>query len=489
MTVNIKYSRKYQLVIQTGLILCSVSDGFIFGQMSGMIDALQGKDDTIIMTPEDISLMAAVVNLSCIGGFMIVGIMTEYFGRRLTISILTLPVAVCWIMIYYACNKFIILLSRIILGVSYGGILVLCHVCVGEYSPSNLRQICFNLMAGVGSLLGSFSGHMLSIFFNWRTVALLGLIPTMLSCILPFFWVESPSWLASKGRFDESRKSFKKLHYMDKENEKELENLIALEKTKVVALKSNSANTPAKTIWRACQQLYLWKIIFLCLMTNVYRVAAGRILFNTMALTIFQDFTGESKLWLVTLLIDGFGILGALLSCVFVSLFRMRSLLFVLGTIGNIVLIILSFVLYYRPDVDGETAWIKACLLALYLIIVNSGPYPVLETILAEVYPLEAKAFCIFIVGSVTGAMQFLAINLAQKMFACIGYHGSFLINSFLTFVSLGYLWVYLPETKGKTLQEIELYFKKGFIDSVELDNSDKDCDFKIMLRDTLKEV
>ncbi|VVD01920.1 unnamed protein product [Leptidea sinapis] len=325
-------------------------------------------------------------------------------------------------------------------------------------------------MAGVGSLLGSFSGHMLSIFFNWRTVALLGLIPTMLSCILPFFWVESPSWLASKGRFDESRKSFKKLHYMDKENEKELENLIALEKTKVVALKSNSANTPAKTIWRACQQLYLWKIIFLCLMTNVYRVAAGRILFNTMALTIFQDFTGESKLWLVTLLIDGFGILGALLSCVFDEKF-------VICIRNN------------RPDVDGETAWIKACLLALYLIIVNSGPYPVLETILAEVYPLEAKAFCIFIVGSVTGAMQFLAINLAQKMFASIGYHGSFLINSFLTFVSLVYLWVYLPETKGKTLQEIELYFKKGFIDSVELDNSDKDCDFKIMLRDTLKET
>ncbi|XP_050674151.1 probable metabolite transport protein CsbC isoform X2 [Leptidea sinapis] len=470
-------------------MLCSISDGFIFGQMSGMIDALKGSDHSIMMTAEDISLMAALVNIACVGGFFVVGIVTEIFGRRKTIMILTLPLAFCWIVVSFARSKTILIITRIIVGITYGGISLLSHITVGEYAPYNLRQIYFNFVAGTGSLLGSFLGHILSTFLNWRTVALIGLIPTLLSCIIPIFWVESPPWLASKGRYGECQKAFKQLHFMDKESEKELEDLIALEKTKCSVIKSDSAFAPVKTMWRACQQLYLWKIILLSLMTNVYRIAAGRVLFNTMAITIFKDFTGQSKLWLVTLIIDGFGIFGALLSCLLVSVFNMRSLLFVLGSAGNVVLIILSIVLYSWPDIDSNFAWVKALLLALYLIIVNSGPYPVLETLLSEIYPLEAKVFCIFIVGSISGVLQFLAIKFSPILFISIGYHGVFLINAALIFISLIYLWKYLPETKGKTLPEIELFFKKGFIDTIDKHNFDRESDYNIMLKENLPQT
>ncbi|VVC93437.1 unnamed protein product [Leptidea sinapis] len=440
-----------------------MSDGFIFGQMSGMIDALLGEDHSIEMTPDDVSLMAALINSTCLVGFIVAGVVTEIFGRRRALTVLTMPLAVCWIVVYFTTTKTVLLLTRLIVGVTFGGVLSISFICVGEYAPPNMRQVFNNVVNGVGSQFGSALGHILSIFINWRIVALIGLLPAIMSSVIPIFWVESPSWLASKGRFDECRKAYRSLHAMNSEDENELENLIALEKKKNAAIKEkNHTPTPiGRLIW-ACKQLYVWKIIFLGVMTNIYRIAAMRIIFNTMALTILRDLTGYANLWMTVLLVDGFGLIGAIISCVFVKLFKLRSLLFVLGIIGNIVLIILSIVLYLRPEIDFWMSWVKALLLALYLIIVNSGPYPALETLYTEIYPLEIKAFGIFVTATVAGIFQFLAVKYSPGLFASIGYHAVFLIYAFIIFVVLGYLWIALPETKGQTLQQIESYFHKS---------------------------
>ncbi|XP_050671625.1 facilitated trehalose transporter Tret1-like isoform X2 [Leptidea sinapis] len=450
-----------QLVVQIGLLLCSISDGFIFGQMSGMVDALLGDDHSVEMTPEEVSLMAALINITCIGGYLLVGIITEISGRRRPITFLAMPLAICWIVVFYTRNKVVLLMTRVVVGISFGGILSLCIICVGEYTPPNMRPLSLNLVLGVGGQTGCTLGHVLSIFFNWRTVALIGLVPTMLSCIMTAFWVESPSWLASKGRFQECQDAYKSLHVMNQEKETELEKLIAFEKLKNVASKETNSPKPAKKLIWACKQMYLWKIILLSTMLNVYRVAAGRMLFYTMALTIFKELTGYSNLLMMTLLIDGFGIIGAMMSCVLMKLYRIRSLLLLSATLGNVLLIALSIVLYYYPNVDDGTGWCKAILLALYLVIVNSGPYPATETLYSEIFPLEAKSFCIFIIGIISSIMQFLAILLAQHMFQNIGYSAVFMINALIVFISLGYLWIFLPDTKDKTLQEIELLFKK----------------------------
>ncbi|VVC93434.1 unnamed protein product [Leptidea sinapis] len=475
-----------QILIQIGLLLCSISDGFIFGQMSGMVDALLGDDHSIDMTPDEVSLMAALINLTCLGGLFIVGIITEKFGRRRTITFLSMPLVICWIVVYYARSKLVIIATRVIVGISFGGILSLCFICVGEYAPSNIRPLALNLSLGVGGQIGSTLGHVLSIFLNWRTVALIGLVPTILSCIVTAFWVESPSWLASKGRYKECQEAYRSLHVMNQEDETELENLIALEKLKSAAVKENNSPKPMKRLIWACKQLYLWKIIFMTIVTHVYRVAAGRMLFCTMALTIFKDLTGYANLWMVTSLIDGFGIIGAAMSCVFIRLFKLKSLLFIMGSLANVVLITLSIILYFYPNVDSNITWVKAILLAIYLIVINAGSYPAIDTLYAEIFPLEAKAFCLFVVGLVSCVLQFLAIQFAQNMIHSIGYSAVFLIKALVSFIALVYLYKFLPETKGKTLQEIELILKKGSkIDGNDLRNDVQVSDCMLQKEET----
>lgn len=403
---------------------------------------------------------ASTINITCFCGFGVITILTEMFGRRKTITIVSTPVLVCWIMVYFAQDKYTLLASRAIVGASYGGVLMLTYINIAEYVTPSIRSLCLNLMSAFGSSAGTLLGHILSLFLHWRNVALIGLLPTAISAILPLFWVESPSWLATKGKFEECEIAFKKLRIQDKDAELELKVLVNSQRGNCNAKSGNVLTSLVSTYVKACKEKYYRRISVLVLVIAMYRVAAGRIMFNTLIITMLQDITGTSDILFSTLLVDGCSLVGAGVSCIFVSRLQMRTLLFTSGPIANIIQIILALCLYLWTDNGFYVRWIKVSLLALYSVLISAGPYAVLETLLSELHPLDIKASSIFVMGAVAGVLQFLHIKLASQMISVIGYHGVFLCNAGIVFGCLIYLYFYLPETKGRTLQEIQFYFR-----------------------------
>ncbi|XP_045534568.1 facilitated trehalose transporter Tret1 [Papilio machaon] len=393
---------------------------------------------------------------------------TEKVGRRRAIAILSLPMILTWIMLYFARSFAILVASRVIVGISYGGVILLTYVTTAEYTTTKQRAAFVTIVTAVGPSIGTALGHVLSILMHWRTVALIGIIPTALSIVLPLFWVESPSWLASKGRFEESMAAYRELHGRSEATEVELKLLVNFEKTK------QNEFTPNKKLYLsmfekiilALKQMYFWKISLLVAVISVYRVAGGRILYNTLAITMLQEMTENSNILMSTLLVDGFIVTGSILPVYLFRKMKTRTLLFLFGLTSNIVLIVLSACLYYIPRENVYFAWVCSSLLAFYFIIAYAGPYAVLELLLSELYPLELKSFCTFLYGTFAGFATFLSIKLAPTMFDSMGYHGVFLLNATIVFLCLGYLWFYLPETKGRTLQEIEQYFRNGNFDN-----------------------
>lgn len=379
-------------------------------------------------------------------------------------------------MLYFGRHKEILLASRIIVGISYGGILVVVHISVGEYTSPHWRGFFLNLISCVGSLFGSFMGHILSILMHWRNVALIGIIPTVLAAFIPLFWKESPSWLASKGRFQECEIAFEALHIPSKSSKNELKLLINIEKRKQdrLKIKKNTRVSYVRKICSAFKQKYFWNIFFIALAANTYRVANGRILFATFAITILQEITGNSSILYFTICVDGFAIFGAAISCILLKRFKMRSLLFSTGAISICILSLLALFLYIWPENTSLLSWVKVFLLSLYFITVTAGPYPVVETLMTEIFPLELKTFCLTTHATICGILQFLSIKLAPSMFLSIGYHGVFFLHVIITFLCLFYLYFYLPETKSKTLQEIEMTFRKDHhVTDIELDKNE----------------
>lgn len=402
---------------------------------------------------------AAIINVTCFLGFGVVVGLTEVFGRRKTLTIISLPVLICWLMVYFAQDKSMLLASRAVVGSAFGGVLVMTYINVGEYVSPNMRSFCLNIMLGIGTSLGTMLGHILCLFMHWKTVALIGLIPSALSAFMPLFWVESPSWLATHKRFDECEEAFKALHISTEASERELRMLIECQKNqKIIPKGSNPYIQLMKKFIEMCKTRYYWKTALLTIIICFYRVAAGRILLTTLAITIIHDITGAADIIEYTVMVDGFALIGSGISCVLVSKFKMRPLLICSGIISNSIQIIFALSLYLWQD--QHMAWVKISLLALYYITVTAGPYSVIETLLTELQPLEIKTINCLFIGTIVSVVQYLHIQFATKMFAGIGYHGVFFLDSAIVFICLIYIYFQLPETKGRTLQEIEYYFK-----------------------------
>ncbi|CAH2064585.1 unnamed protein product, partial [Iphiclides podalirius] len=457
-----------QSLVISGLVICSITNGFIFGQMSGMLADLHINKNSTGITDDEISWIASSINVTSVCGFAFAACLTEKVGRRRAFTGLALPIVANWILLYYADGFPLLMISRIIVGVCFGGVLLMNIISTGEYTSPNNRAFYLNMITSVGPAVGTALGHVFGLLYHWRIVSLIGIIPTALGALLPCFWVESPSWLASKGKFEECDKAFRSLHGHRPGAEVELQLLTELEKCKLRKMKEIDSNTGVNKLLTAAKRKYFWHLLLLSCVINVYVVAAGKLLFSTLAITMLQEITGSPDILLFTLIVDGFSILGSCLSCVLIKRVSMRGLLFSTGIVANILLIILSACLYFKPEKDLYFPWINSILLGLYFIVVNAGPYPVLEALMGEIFPLELKAYCFFLSGIVLGLLLFLSLKTASFLFATIGYHGVFLLNTGVMSICLLYVWIRLPETKGRTMQEIEMYFKNNKFDKVE---------------------
>ncbi|XP_038214564.1 sugar transporter ERD6-like 4 [Zerene cesonia] len=446
-----------KVLVIIGLLFSNISDGYIFGQLSGMIDALRAPDSPIPVTEEDISWIASILNLMCLCGFALFAIVDQFMGRGKSVMFLSTPILATWIMLYYAQSKAMLLISRVIVGTFFGSILMVSYANIGEYISPDNRALYTNLVCGAGPIIGIMLGHILSILFNWRLVALLGIIPTSMSIILPIFWVESPSWLASKGRFEDCKQAFVALRGSSKEACDELDTLITYEKAKQRAFKLQNRHTMFSKLLIAFKHKYFWKVMGLTVISIVYRVASGRILFSTFAITLMQEITGSSNILLFTLAVDMFTISGVLLSCFLIKKLKIRTLIINFGIISNTILTVLAICLCYLPTTNIYFSCIRVFLLASYFIILSAGPYAVLEALISEIFPLEIKSFCMFLLGLAGSPLQFLSVKLAPSMFSSIGYHGVFFLNA---------------ETKGRSLQEIETYFRQGSFE-IKCENSE----------------
>ncbi|XP_052746355.1 uncharacterized protein LOC112045175 [Bicyclus anynana] len=434
------------------------STGIVYGQLGGLITSLQKKEEGIDFSDAQISLIAFTLPFVCFFGFVSLSITTEKIGQRWLYILFCLLMTGNWLILYNANELYQFMISRIIGGVSVGALFALNLFVTSEYTCPNTRALFINIIVVIAPAIGTAVGHAMGILLHWRCAALFGLATAFLSAVLPYFWIDSPHWLASRGRFEECEKTFRMLHGTTQCSERQLQLLIKLERSKLEAIQETKCE-PLKRIVAVLKKKYFWDIFILSLFVDLYLVASEKIAFSLLASVIIADITGSSNVLLFTFIVDGFLILGPCLSCFFIRKCSMRTLLFTSGLAANFVLLIFSLCYYFRNG-DGLFNWINIGLLALYFIIINTGPYPVLETIYSEMFPLEIKMYMFTVSGSILMFVTSFSVFILPFIVKTVGYHGLFVMNSLLMSVSLVYIWWKLPETKGKTLQEIEVYFK-----------------------------
>lgn len=381
----------------------------------------------------------------------------------------TVPLVLGWLLISYAKNVAMLYAGRIITGLGCGAVSLTVPVYIAEISAARVRGALGsvnNLAITVGLILAYVAG----VFCHWRWLAFIGAIPPMLQIILLFPMPETPCWLLGKNRRSDALESLFWLRGPSADIEDECitikETIDSHEELHLRELLSPEIAKPLA--------------ISVGLMALQMLSGVDAVEFNAAGIFATAGFS-NGKLAAITVGLVQFVAAG--LGCVLMDKAGRRILLWsaALGMCVSLVTLGVYFQIYIPPK-DGKStsdavsllnsishsvpakdiSWLSILCIVVFNLMFSLAWGSVPWLVMAEINPLRVRGFACSLATSTNWLMQFVVTYTYNSMVDALTMQGTYWVYAGISF--LGFLFVYflLPETKGKTLEEIEAIFSKN---------------------------
>ncbi|KAJ3697524.1 hypothetical protein LUZ61_001229 [Rhynchospora tenuis] len=454
--------------------IASLLAGYNIGVMSGAQIFI--KDDLKISDVQ-IEILAGSVHIYSLIGSLTAGWTSDCIGRRNTLLLTSIIYLLGPLITCASNNYFWLMVGRFVTGIAIG-YMVVVRIYVAEVSPAATRGFLTALpevAINAGLLLGyvsNFAFAYLPVRLSWRTMFALASVPSILLGFGTFSLPESPRWLVMKGQLGKAKEVLTQISSSQVEAEAQLIEIkekarIPREDTEEFVSTQNCSQD--KNIWREL------------IMTPTPVI--GRIIITVLALQFLEQASGIDTVVLysprifekagmrsTTDLLCATMIVGLIkTSLVFVPMFLSdrvgRRPLLLSSTAGMAVsLIMLGFGLQMVGHFLTAPTWIVAvCIMAVlsYVGFFSAGLGPVTMAYSSETIPLKLRAqgmgLAIAMNRVVCGvvAMTFISI------YEVISISCTFYLYAVITGFAFVFVYFCLPETRGKSLEEIEVLFGK----------------------------
>ncbi|KPJ03590.1 Facilitated trehalose transporter Tret1 [Papilio xuthus] len=397
----------------SAVLLNMLAQGMLLSYTSSLLPALRAPDSDIKIDLNTASWLSSCVGIAGIPGFFISAFLMNWRGRKQAHAIVLIPGLIGWLVMYFANNVTTLALGRVLGGFTAGATVSLGAVVIGEYTSPNNRGTFLNLKTA-SVCLGGMVIHILGTFYHWRTVALMAMIPYSISLAIICTWPESPAWLASKKKYESSEKAFYWLRGNSEESRKELYELIQAQREKPVTTKKMTIKDQLTKLLLKFTKRDFIKPLNIIIASGILIEACGRHIFPAYASQIISEVTGDkTQSFYYTLAIDIIITGSATFSSVLVKMYKRRCTAIPLSLCG-------------------------------------------------EVWPLEHRDAGVAISGLVLSLAVLIGLQVTPHLLESIKVYGMFALFGSVMGVTLVIFYFILPETKDRTLQEIEEYFIYG---------------------------
>ncbi|XP_060807537.1 facilitated trehalose transporter Tret1 [Amyelois transitella] len=462
-----------QLLAVSGVVLYMIGTGANIAYPGVLLEQLRDPQSTLKLTEDHESWIASILGLALISGILAAPFSLQRLGRRLTNQLSTLPAMGGWALMVAAGGPAALLISRTLQGFAMGLQAAAAPVSIAEYSAPKhrgafLATIAFSFAAGM------LVAHILGTLMFWRSAAIACGSFYLVSLILITLSPETPPYLASIGKFNECRKAFRWFRGHDHASEKELEILLNSQKKEVNEVKVNRYRHYRSVIMKP--EFYKPTVIMMFMF----------ILFQISGMTVVPSYTvpmmkevtdGSIEDYTSMLMVDILRFTTAVVSCFVVNKLNRRTVLF-LGVIISVVSLLSAALLLYLRDLEyipEQYKWVPVIPTLGYIFGKTLGILPIPWTIAGEVFPLAYRSLGSGVSGMFLSLMFFVVVKTAPTSFREIGVNGTFCVYAICISICGIFLYFLLPETKGKTLYEIECHFKGIDCEMIKTDGTEHD--------------
>lgn len=452
-------TRKYVMASAVFASLNSVLLGYDVGVMSGAIIFI--KEDLKISDVQ-IEVLVGILSIISLLGSLAGGKTSDAIGRKWTMALAAGVFQTGAAIMALAPNFGVLLTGRLLAGIGIGFGVMIAPIYIAEIAPAIARGSLTSfpeIFINFGILLGYISNYAFSglpAHINWRIMLGVGILPSIFIGGALLIIPESPRWLVMQNRIDEAKIVLSKTI----ENEKEIQQRLA--DIQQAAGASNPENQESRAVWQELLRPTpaVQKMLIAGCGIQIFQQITGIDTVVYYSPTIFKDagINSNTELLAATVAV-GFTKTFSILIAIFLIDHLGRKPLLYVSTIGMTVCLLglsLSLSLLGHESIGIKLAMLFVCGNVAFFSV---GIGPICWVLSSEIFPLRlrAQASGLGAVGSRVSSglisMSFLSVTRA------VTFAGTFF--AFAVISSLAVLFVYkcVPETKGKSLEEIEAMF------------------------------
>lgn len=428
--------------------------------MSGAI--LFIKEDLKISEVQ-VEVLVGILSIVSLLGSLAGGKTSDAIGRKWTMAFAALVFQTGAAIMVLAPSFRVLMIGRLFAGVGIGFGVMIAPVYIAEIAPAVARGSLTSfpeIFINFGILLGYVSNYVFSglpAHINWRLMIAVGILPSVFIGFALLIIPESPRWLVMKNRIDEARSVLLKTT----EREREVEERLA--EIQQAAGHANAEKYEEKAVWRELLNPSpgVRRMLITGCGIQCFQQITGIDATVYYSPIIFQDAGIKSKAeFLAATVAVGFTKTAFILVAIFLIDRLGRKPLLYVSTIG---MTLCLFTLGLTLSVLGNSpVGIKLAILSVCgnVAFFSVGIGPVCWVMTSEIFPLRlrAQASAIGAVGSRVSsgvvAMSFLSVTRA------ITVGGTFFVFAAISALSVAFVYKCVPETKGKSLEQIEMLFQ-----------------------------
>ena len=431
----------------------SALGGMLFGYDIGVISG------AILFVKEEFSLSAGLeevvvssVLLGSLIGALVGGFLADRVGRRKLLILTAVVFGLGAVGAALAPDTALLITARIIAGAAIGIASFVAPLYISEIAPVEIRGklVSLNQLAiTVGIVVSYLADYALADAHAWRWMFALAAVPAVAFGTGLFFIPNSPRWLVAQGHADQAEAVLKRLRTPRRATSElsEIQKSVAQQKGH----------------WSELLGPLLRPAMIVGIGLAVAQQITG---INTViyyAPTIFR-FAGMTSASVAILASVGVGVVNVIMTVVAMQLIDKvgRRPLLLVSLAGMTLSLFVLGLAFSLPHLAAMMGWIAPVSLMAYVGFYAVGLGPVFWLVLSEIYPLRMRGRAMSI-GTIANwganlivALTFLTLTQVLGKSATFWLYGAISIGAWL------FAFFLVPETKGKTLEQIEAHWQAG---------------------------
>ena len=439
------------------LVSCAAAlGGLLFGYdtavISGAIGFLTIK---FSLTSSMVGWVTSCILIGCAVGVAIAGTVSDKFGRKKALLSSAIIFAVSSLGAALATSVSILVFWRFLAGIGVGITSLLSPLYIAEIAPAHIRGrlVSLNQLAitigifvvyFVNAWIASTSTQTWNVNTGWRYMMGIGVLPSVLFLLFLIPAKESPRWLAGKGRFNEAKNVLIKMDGSDQLVDNELA---------VIKASLQCETNKLSDLFKKRLRPALIIGVLLC----IFQQFSGSNAIMYYAPEIFKNAGfGQSSAYIATV---GIGVTNMVITIVSMGLVDRigRKKLLGFGALSMSICLLLVSISFYA-HFSGVVVFIFILLsIAAYAVSLA----PVTWVVISEIFPTQLRGRAMSICTVLLWLSDFLLTETFPILTQGIGVATTFLIYTIITAIAAIFVWRVVPETKNKSLEEIEGFWEK----------------------------